>query len=432
MASQPVSLFAAAILVAVCPLLARADKLQITSTPPGATVEINGVAVGTTPLEKDFPGGYFHRTKTALGSRLEHPLVARITLAGYATKEILLSEGPANWIGLNGRNHGEYFLFKTNQFHVKLDLISQEFNGSISARVGRNTPVDFVPILSLEELVALTKPAVVYLKGLQKTGTGFLVSDTGVIVTNAHLARSEESLLALLPGGVQLEAKVEFIDADLDIALVKVQGAGFPHLTLADSSTVQQGETVFAIGNPGEGMLFSVTKGIVSAVGKFAGAGPGTWIQTDAPINPGNSGGPLINSRGEVIGINTLKIVKKDTSGIGFALSSSNLIDVLHRFYPEETVVAEKLSAPAQPPPIVPTAPAPKPDIGIVEISEPLGADILVDKVYAGNVPSTFSLAAGPHSFHVRGAGQDWIRDIVLLKDSRVSLHRPDGLAPPH
>jgi S1-C subfamily serine protease len=255
------------------------------------------------------------KTKTALGSRLDHPRVARITLAGYATKEILLSAGPANWIGLNGRNHGEYFLLKTNQFQVKLDLISQEFNGSISARVGRNTPVHFVPILSLEELVPLTNPAVVYLKGLQKTGTGFLVSDTGVIVTNAHLARSEESLLALLPGGVQLEAKVEFIDADLDIALLKVQGAGFPHLTPAHSFTVQQGETVFAIGNPGEGMLFSVTKGIVSAVGKFAGAGPGTWIQTDAPINSGKSGGPLINSRGEVIGINTLKIVRKILQG---------------------------------------------------------------------------------------------------------------------
>ena len=71
-------------------------------------------------------------------------------------------------------------------------------------------------------------------------------------------------------------------------------------------------------------MLFSVTKGIVSAVGKFPNAGPGTWIQTDAAINPGNSGGPLLNSRGEVIGINTQKLMKKDVSGIGFALSATD------------------------------------------------------------------------------------------------------------
>jgi S1-C subfamily serine protease len=176
------------------------------------------------------------------------------------------------------------------------------------------------------------------------------------------------------------------------------------------------------VGNPGDGMLFSVTKGIVSAVGRFPGAGPGTWIQTDTPINPGNSGGPLVNSHGEVIGINTLKIVKKDTSGIGFALSSSNLLDVLHRFYPEESVLAENLPTPIQ---TAANVPSPTPEVGIVDISEPLGAEIMVDKIYAGNVPAHFSLAAGPHSFHVRGAGQDWIRDIVLLKDSRVSLHRP-------
>src|SRR5690242_1117573 len=81
-------------------------------------------------------------------------------------------------------------------------------------------------------------------------------------------------------------------------------------------------------------MLFSVTKGIVSAVGKFGDAGPGTWIQTDAPINPGNSGGPLLNSRGEVIGINTQKLIKKNVTGIGFALSASDVLDVLRRFYP--------------------------------------------------------------------------------------------------
>lgn len=123
-------------------------------------------------------------------------------------------------------------------------------------------------------------------------------------------------------------------------------GSGFPHLTLADVSTVSQGESVLAIGNPGDAMLFSVTKGIVSAVGRFPSAGPGTWVQTDASINPGNSGGPLLNSRGEVIGINTQKLVKKNVSGIGFALSAPDLLEVLHRFYPEAAPRMQNVSAP--------------------------------------------------------------------------------------
>jgi S1-C subfamily serine protease len=88
-------------------------------------------------------------------------------------------------------------------------------------------------------------------------------------------------------------------------------------------------------------MQFSMTKGIVSAVGKFREAGAGTWIQTDTPINPGNSGGPLVNMRGEVIGLNTLKLIKKNITGIAFALSASDLLDLLHRFYP--------VTVPAQP-----------------------------------------------------------------------------------
>jgi serine protease Do len=102
-----------------------------------------------------------------------------------------------------------------------------------------------------------------------------------------------------------------YIDADLDIALAKVEGHGFPHLALADASTVRQGESVVAIANPGEAMLFSVRRGIVSGVGEFPSAGPGVWIQTDAPINPGNSGGLLLNGRGEVVGINSQKLVRR-------------------------------------------------------------------------------------------------------------------------
>jgi hypothetical protein len=106
-------------------LRAVADKLQITSTPAGATVELEGVAAGVTPFEKDFPGGYFRKTKTSMGSRLEHPIVARISLSGYASKEVKLTEGPMNWISLNGRNRGEYWLFKSDHFHVDLQPISE-------------------------------------------------------------------------------------------------------------------------------------------------------------------------------------------------------------------------------------------------------------------------------------------------------------------
>jgi len=143
------------------------------------------------------------------------------------------------------------------------------------------------------------------------------------------------------------------VDADFDIDLAKIKppspGFSFPSIALADATTVRQGESVLAIGNPGDAMLFSVTKGIVSAVGKFDSAGPGTWIQTDTPINPGNSGGPLINTRGEVIGINTQKLVRKNVTSIGFALSASDLLAVLRSFYPAKNPAMQMLSGPSQP-----------------------------------------------------------------------------------
>jgi len=213
-------------------------------------------------------------------------MVARISLAGYVTKEMHLTVGPMNWISLNGRNRGEYWLLKSDHFEVELQAVGQVFTGGVTAKLSSAGNVDLQPEFPLEELVLRTKPAVVYLKGVDRSGTGFFVTETGILATNAHLARGDESLLAVLPGGEQLEAKVVYIDADLDIALVKVEGKQFPHLALADVATVRQGESVVAVGNPGDAMLFSVTKGIVSAVGKFPNAGPGTWIQTDTTHQP--------------------------------------------------------------------------------------------------------------------------------------------------
>src|SRR3984957_15551550 len=334
--------------VVLFPSIVKADQLTITSTPPGATVEIDGVKVGKTPFVKDYPGGYFHRTKTAVGSRLEHPLMARVTLEGFAPKVVALCDGPQQWRDHLGRTHGEYWTFKISSFEVSLTPVAKAFTGEVAVKTAQNGSVEYVRDLKLEEVVALVKPSVVYLEGSKKSGTGFLVTRTGLIVTNAHVAREEESLHARLVGGVELTADVAYIDDNLDIALLKVEGANFPHLVLADTATVRQGQEVLAVGNPGQAMLFSVTKGIVSAVDQFPNAGAGPWIQTEAQLNPGNSGGPLVNMQGEVIGIATSKPTAKEITGIGFALSSSDLIRVLRNFYPKENVVTENLAAQAE------------------------------------------------------------------------------------
>lgn len=405
-------------LLVLCGQPAWADKLHIVSDPPGATVEVEG-KTGTTPFETDFPGGYFRPPLSLFSARLSHPMTARITLEGYTSKEITLTEGPKEWISSNGHKRYPYYLFRSLTFHVKLEPIGETFDGDVE--VSGEESRERTSKVTKEELVQRAKLAVVHLKGKEKQGSGFFVTDTGVIATNAHLARDEENLVAVLASGQQLSVQVVYIDADLDVALLKAKGTHFPHLTLAEAVTVEQGEDVIAVGNPGGGMTFSVTKGIVSAVGKFAPAGPGTWIQTDASINPGNSGGPLVNARGEAIGINTQKVVKEDVSGIGFALSSSDLLAVLRRFYPKKAEMkgmAEKKEEAK--------ASEPSDGAGTLEFKGLAGAEIEIDGQFAGNVPSTLKVAAGRHLVVVKGAGHaDWIKSVNVTAGSQITLQPP-------
>src|SRR5260370_33189430 len=280
MASRSKLLLSFALAVFLWPPFAHADTLKITSTPSGASVEINGVTVGTTPYEEQVPGGYFHKTKTALGRRLQHSMVARISLAGYATKEVQMTDGPMNWVSLKGHDHGEYWLLKASHFHVDLDPVSKVFTGKISTEIPEAAEApretDLTPEPPLEDVIAHAKPAAVRLKGLGGWGSGFFVTEKGVIATNAHVARGEGSLLAILPGGEQLAANTIHTYTDRDIALVKVEGDDFPHLGLAPADNERPDKTVIAIGNPGGAMPFAVTKGIVSPVGKFSAAAPAT------------------------------------------------------------------------------------------------------------------------------------------------------------
>ncbi len=150
-------------------------------------------------------------------------------------------------------------------------------------------------------------------------GTGFIIDADGSILTNHHVIDRADRITVKLSDGRSLKARIIGSDPDTDIALIKIDGqTGLPVAPLGDSSTLRMGEWVCAIGNP-LGYEHSVTVGVVSFLGrKLFDASLDNYIQTDAAINFGNSGGPLINSRGEVIGINAA--ISSRASNIGFAV----------------------------------------------------------------------------------------------------------------
>ena len=109
-----------------------AEELRIVSTPPGATVEIDGKVVGTTPYtSKKLPGGYFHKTATVFGARLERPIHARLALSGYISQDLDLTVGPMKWIALNGTYHGDYYLIKDRVISVTLQPEAKVFTGTL-------------------------------------------------------------------------------------------------------------------------------------------------------------------------------------------------------------------------------------------------------------------------------------------------------------
>ena len=159
-------------------------------------------------------------------------------------------------------------------------------------------------------------------------GTGFIIDADGSILTNQHVIDRADRITVKLSDGRSLKARVIGSDPDTDIALIKIDGqTGLPVAPLGDSSTLRAGEWVVAIGNP-LGYEHSVTVGVVSFLGrKLFDASLDNYIQTDAAINFGNSGGPLINSRGEVIGINAA--ISSKASNIGFAVPINGATAIL-------------------------------------------------------------------------------------------------------
>ena len=196
-------------------------------------------------------------------------------------------------------------------------------------------------VLSVSEIVDKAMPSTVSvyaIKGSDKAsiGSGFIVNDDGYMVTNYHVVENATSITVSGSNGKQYPATLVGYDKDTDFAVVHVENCRLPAITIGNSNDLKLGEEVVAIGTPaGEELAFSVSNGIVSGLQRKVSAKDIGMIQTNAPLNPGNSGGPLLDSRGNVVGIVTLKYAfadggESDNSiqyeGLAFALPISDII----------------------------------------------------------------------------------------------------------
>ncbi|MBQ2034992.1 MAG: trypsin-like peptidase domain-containing protein [Peptococcaceae bacterium] len=154
------------------------------------------------------------------------------------------------------------------------------------------------------------------------SGSGIIYSEDGYIITNYHVIENATSVMITLSDGTEYDARIIGSDASSDLAVLKVEAENLPEAELGDSSALQIGELVVAIGNP-LGYENTVTDGIVSGLNRQLTdyIDSATLIQTNATINSGNSGGALVNSKGKVVGINSAKLVASNAEGMGFALS---------------------------------------------------------------------------------------------------------------
>lgn len=181
-------------------------------------------------------------------------------------------------------------------------------------------------------------------------GSGFIIRQDGYVVTNNHVVDGASEITVRLSDGRRLAARVIGRDRKTDLALLKIDGANLPVLPLGDSDALRVGEAVMAIGNP-FGLEGTVTTGIVSAKGRVIGQGPyDDFVQTDASINPGNSGGPLVNSAGQVVGVNTAILSRRGGwMGIGFAIPINQVKAILPELHATGRVTRGWLGVVVQP-----------------------------------------------------------------------------------
>ena len=222
----------------------------------------------------------------------------------------------------NGQNHKPYSAdIEIAPDHELLDAYSKAVIGA--ARKISPSVVN-IEIEAKPSMANRLQPALRH-----ASGSGFVFTPDGFILTNSHVVHNMSSIYVTLPDGETHKADLTGDDPDSDIAVIRINAANLQPAALGDSQKLQVGQLAIAIGNP-YGFHYTVTAGVISALGRslrsLSGHLMDNIIQTDASLNPGNSGGPLINSHGEVIGVNSAAILQAQGISFAIAINSAKLI----------------------------------------------------------------------------------------------------------
>ncbi len=229
---------------------------------------------------------------------------------------------------------------QTVKTNYEVEKLSTNLEGKVEnspSKIIKDVTKSVVGISKLEQ-----NGNTIFLEGAEKTlglGTGIILTDNGYILTNEHVSGTKYSnCYVTLENGKTFDGTVVWSNTNLDLSIIKIIANGLSYINLGDSDSIDLADEVYAIGNPiGIEFQRTITKGIISGINRTIKISEtedsGTYmedlIQTDATINEGNSGGPLINSNGELIGINTVKI--SDADGIGFAVPINIIKPILEK-----------------------------------------------------------------------------------------------------
>ena len=236
---------------------------------------------------------------------------------------------------VNGMRVNEDVVLKNNTTYIPLRAVSEALGADVEwDGASRSAFITFTEEDAISKVVTDVSPSVVTIIGNYAGtgatnqynnptahGSGVIYKSNGYIITNAHVVKDIKNLTVVLNDGQTFPGQVLFSDEKADLAIVKIDKIGLKAVSMADMSTVLSGKTAIAIGTPiSLSMRNTVTRGIVCGTGVSMSDSYYKLIQTDATINPGNSGGPLLNSRGELIGINSSKYASLSIDNMAFAI----------------------------------------------------------------------------------------------------------------